>query len=243
MDYSNNTQMDDGDGLTFTGATRDSFTTDNTGVVCFTKGTAIRTPRGDVQVDRLRVGDLVSTLDNGLQRIRWIGTTTLGVEALAARPKQRPVLIQRGVLGVARDLLVSPQHGMMIGTDHLARATHLAKTTRGIRVAHGKKQVTYVHIMFDAHQIVFAEGVPSESFYPGPMALKMMSVSAREGVFAIWPNLRTASDRDAVARIYGSTARPFLLNREVAAAMSTDEAASRLLRARSIAPNVQAISA
>lgn len=214
-DYSNNDQMADGEGITFEGSNRDSFTTDNTGVVCFTSGTAILTPTGDVLIDDLQVGDLVCTMDNGPQRIRWIGTTHLGPADLAAHPKKRPVLIQRGYLGVERDLLVSPQHGILIGRDHLARATHLAQTQRGIRVANGKTQVTYVHILFDAHQIVFAENVPSESFYPGAMALKMMGNEARAQVFDLLPALSLMPDKAAVTNVYGPTARDFLRKRDL----------------------------
>ncbi|KIC34795.1 LamG-like jellyroll fold domain-containing protein [Leisingera sp. ANG-S5] len=76
---SDNTQFGAGDSLTFSGASADrsSFTTENTGVVCFTAGTAIRTPQGDQLVETLRPGDLVFTLDNGPQPTCWIGTRRL----------------------------------------------------------------------------------------------------------------------------------------------------------------------
>lgn len=214
-DYSDNDQFAPGEGITILGASADSssFTTENTGVVCFTTGTAIRTPQGDVLIDDLKVGDLVSTLDNGPQRVRWIGTTPLGASELAANPKIRPILISRGMLGAERDLLVSPQHGMVIGTDHLARATHLATTTQGIRIANGKKKITYVHLMFDAHQLIFAENIPSESFYPGPMALKMMKASARKEVFAILPELMNGVDKSSTLFAYGPTVREFIHKR------------------------------
>ena len=217
VDYSDNDQFVSSEGITFSGASADntSFTIENTGVVCFTTGTAIRTPRGDVLIDDLKLSDLVTTMDNGPQPIRWIGTTSLGAKDLFDNPKIRPVLIPRGVLGVQRNLLVSPQHGMMIGTDHLARATHLAKTTPGIRIANDKKKVTYVHLMFEQHQIIFAENVPSESFYPGPMALEMMDATARNEVFAMLPGLTKALDKEAVSRIYGPTAREFARKQEI----------------------------
>lgn len=217
VDYSNNAQFATGEGLFFLGATPDNntFTADNTGVVCFTSGTAIRTPDGDIAIEDLNVGDLVSTLDNGPQRIHWIGTTTFGPQELADNPRLRPVRIKRGVLGAARDLLVSPQHGMVVADNHLARATHLAETMRGVHVANGKKHVTYVHMMFETHQIVFAENAPSESFYPGPMALKMMSDTARQEVFEVLPGLDSAQDAECVKRIYGDTARTFVQKQEL----------------------------
>jgi Ca2+-binding RTX toxin-like protein len=214
-DYSDNDQFAPGEGITILGASADSssFTTENTGVVCFTTGTAIRTPQGDVLIDDLKVGDLVSTVDNGPKPLRWIGTTSLGASELAANPKIRPILISRGILGAERDLLVSPQHGMVIGADYLARATHLATTTKGIRIANGKKKITYVHLMFDAHQLIFAENIPSESFYPGPTALKMMNASTREEIFAILPELMSAEGKDSTLCAYGPTAREFIHKR------------------------------
>ena len=218
-DYSDNAQFGGGT-LTFTGAAADnsSFTRENTGVVCFTSGTAIRTPRGDVPIDELRVGDLVTTLDNGPQRIRWIGRRTLDKAALLANPDLRPILIRRGVLGAERDLLVSPQHGLLVGArgDHLARAKHLAQKTPGIRIAHGKRQVTYIHLMFDTHQIVFSENTPSESFYPGPMALRMMDSGPRAELFDLFPELSIArDDKQKVARIYGNTSREFIAKKQL----------------------------
>lgn len=217
VDYSNNTHFGDGS-LTFTGASADnsSFTSENTGVVCFTSGTAIRTPTGPVLIDNLSIGDLVCTMDNGPQPIRWIGRRTVNKAELAAQPDICPILIKRGILGVERDLLVSPQHGMLIdGGKQLARARHLAETTRGIRVARGKRSVTYIHLMFDTHQIIFAEDVPSESFYPGPMALRMLSNAARHEVFTLFPELSRALSKRAVASVYGHSVRGFMARRDV----------------------------
>lgn len=215
VDYSDNDEFGAGS-ITFTGASADntSFTQENVGVVCFTSGTAIRTPHGDVLIDDLNVGDLVTTMDNGPQRIRWIGMRNLNCAELAAAPNLRPILIQKGILGVERDLLVSPQHGMLIGND-LARAKHLVAGNRGIRVANGQHNVSYIHLMFDAHQIVFTENAPSESFYPGPMALSAKGELATEELFELMPDLRGVQNHRNAQRIYGTTVRPFAKRRSV----------------------------
>ncbi|WP_299417045.1 Hint domain-containing protein [uncultured Sulfitobacter sp.] len=210
VDYSDNDSFG-ANTMRFDGASADSssFTQENTGVVCFTAGTAIRTPHGDVLIEEMRVGDMVCTLDNGPQPIRWIGQRHLGAGFLAARPALRPILIQRGILGAERDLLVSPQHGVLIGQhgSHLARARHLAENSAGIRTAHGKREITYIHILFDAHQIIFAENVPSESFFPGKMALKMIGHAQLKEVTDLFPELSP----DATDQHHGfhSTARVF----------------------------------
>lgn len=187
--------------------------------ICFTSGTAIRTPAGDRLIDDLQVGDLVTTMDNGPQPIRWIGRKHLDRTALSAAPNLRPVLIRQGLLGVRRDLLVSPQHGMLLGRDNLVRAKHLANVPKSrIRVAHGKRQVTYIHLMFDAHQIVFVEGVPSESFYPGPMAQKMIEPEPMRELANLFPSVinRTANSA-SISCAYGEPARSFLPRRTLAA--------------------------
>ncbi|MGB7271351.1 MAG: Hint domain-containing protein, partial [Albidovulum sp.] len=210
VDYSDNSSFG-ANSLTFTGASADSssFTAENTGVVCFTSGTAIRTPAGDVLIDELKIGDLVVTMDNDPQRIRWIGRRTIGAQSLRARPKLRPVLINRGLLGCERNLLVSQQHGLLIGRsgDHFVRAKHLAQSVQGVRIAHGKRRVTYIHLMFDAHQVIFAENAPSESFYPGPMALQMMEAEQRAEMLALFPEVSVLEKRDT--NPYGQRARIF----------------------------------
>jgi Ca2+-binding RTX toxin-like protein len=206
VDYSDNTRFGAENSLTFTGASADnsSFTEENTGVVCFTAGTAIRTPQGDVLIDELRVGDLVCTLDNGPRPIRWIGRLTLNGQTLQDNPNQRPVLIKRGTLGAERDLLVSPQHGVVMGRtgDHLVRAKHLVGAMPGVRFARDKRKVTYIHLMFDAHQIIFAENIASESFYPGHMALSMLGRGALMEVLELFPdlagNLGTTRQQDLI---------------------------------------------
>ncbi len=212
VDYSDNSQFGTGS-LTFTGARSNSsfYTTENTGVVCFAAGTTIRTPRGEVPIEELQVGDLVCTLDHGPQPLRWIGRREVGREELAADPRLRPVLIPRGLFGASRDLLVSRQHALLIDADHLARALHLAEA-RGLpaRIAHGKRQVTYIHLMFDAHQIIFGNGVASESFYPGTSALEMLAPAARATMMAAFPALAAAEGPAQVAPLYGPTARPIL---------------------------------
>ena len=216
-DYTYNSKFEDGS-LKFIGVQAQHFTYDNTGVVCFGKGTAIRTPRGDVLVEDLRVGDLVTTMDNGPQKIRWINTRSYDARQMQKGSHLHPVLIKRGTFGAERDLLVSQQHGVLVGQsgDSFARAKHLADAAKGVRIAKGKKSVTYVHLMFDDHQVIFAENVPSESFYPGPMALTQMSKPHRAAFSKVLPALGTGRvSREEVAKVYGPTARVFLKKKQV----------------------------
>lgn len=214
VDYSDNEQFGSRS-MTVQGADASSYSYDNTGVVCFTSGTMILTPNGEVPIESLSPGDMVTTLDNGVQPIAWIGQRHCDIEDLMRDETLQPVLIREGVLGVQRDLLVSRQHAMLVDQDHFARAIHLVETMPGVRIAHGKREVTYIHLMFDAHQIIFAEGAPSESFYPGKMAMQMMSEDARSDLYRQFPRLVGCTENADVQRVFGETARPFVTKAEI----------------------------
>ncbi|AJE47295.1 Hint domain-containing protein [Celeribacter indicus] len=175
-------------------------------IPCFTPGTLIATPRGEVAVEDLRVGDKAITRDNGLQRIRWIGRRTLSAEALAAQPGLRPVLIRQGALGAGlpeRDMLVSPNHRMLVSNEKaallfeehevLVAAKHLTRI-EGIDTV-DVASVTYVHVMFDRHEVVLSDGCWSESFQPGDYTLDGIDAGAREEIFALFPELRDVDAR------------------------------------------------
>jgi len=188
-------------------------TTDPTAIVdvpCFTSGTMIRTPNGEVPIDQLRVGDLVVTKDNGPQKIRWIGSRVLDRKALLARPNIRPILIRKGLLGATADLLVSPQHGILTDGAHLMRAKHLAETPKSrVRVAHGKRAVTYIHLLFEAHQIIFSNGIASESLFPGSQALGSFEIAALRELFSLFPELQNFGLPGFQPNSFGELARPF----------------------------------
>ncbi|SMP30964.1 Hint domain-containing protein [Shimia sagamensis] len=186
------------------------------GIPCFTAGVMIATPNGEVPIDHLHVGDLVQTLDHGPQPIVWIGKRHLGLAELIAFPKLRPVFIREGALGNSRDMLVSPQHGMVTtqggDTPQLARAIHLARNGGpGFRIALGVQEVTYYHLMLERHEIIMADGAPTESFYPGPMAMGSLRTDERREITHLFPELLTLPGVSA----YGPTARGFLKSREL----------------------------
>ena len=192
------------------------------GIPCFTTGALITTPNGSMPIEHLRVGDEVQTLDHGAQPIVWIGKRHLTHADLLAFPKMRPVHIRAGALGNRCDMLVSPQHGMLTTQDgdtpQLARAIHLAcNGGPGFRVAYGVRDVTFYHLMFEQHEVIIADGTPSESFYPGPMAMGALTNEAQREIAQLFPDLLTRQ----TAAAYGPTARSFVKRR----ALSRDTAA------------------
>lgn len=169
---------------------------------CFARGTMIETAQGLRAIEDLAEGDLIVTRDNGLQALRWIGSVQLGAEALAANPKLRPIRIAAGALGEAvpaQDLLVSPQHRMLVrsriaqrmfGTSEVLVAAKQLVTIDGVDVAEDVAGVEYFHMLFDRHEVVIANGAESESLFTGPEALKMVGKAAREEIFTLFPELR-----------------------------------------------------
>lgn len=172
---------------------------------CFMVGTMIKTDHGEVAVEDLRENDMVLTKDHGLQPIRWIGSTKLTTAGLARKPKLSPIRIRAGALGAGLpklDLLVSPQHRILIrskiaqkmfSTDEVLVAAKQLVILDGIDVDTKIGAVEYYHILFDRHEVVFANGAETESLYTGPEALKAVGALAQEEIFALFPELR---DRD-----------------------------------------------
>ncbi|WP_282065035.1 Hint domain-containing protein [Aliiroseovarius marinus] len=176
-------------------------------VICFTTGSLILTDRGERPIEELRVGDMVVTRDHGLQPIRWIShTTTAGVGRLA------PIRIQEGAFGNHSALIVSPQHRMVYEgpqasllfaqPEVMIPAVHLLHS--GCATQTDVDSVTYYHVMFDTHQVIFANGAATESFHPGHQGLKAVDEAARDELFTLFPELRSEP------RQYGDTARMVL---------------------------------
>ena len=180
-------------------------------IVCFTPGTMILTETGERPIESLKPGDKVITRDHGAQPVRWVGTSQV-----PGRGKFAPVHIAPHVIGARRSLLVSPQHRVLFegydcqlyfGADEvLASATHLEDGVNVLRAP--CPLVTYIHLIFDAHEVIYAEGAATESFYAGDVGLAGISGHAREDLFTAFPALR--SDPQS----YGETARICLMPHE-----------------------------
>ncbi|WP_299590094.1 Hint domain-containing protein [uncultured Tateyamaria sp.] len=171
-------------------------------IICFTPGTRIATQKGEVAVEKLEAGDKVFTRDNGAQTLRWVGRRDLTPQEMLAHPEFQPVLIRKGALGNGlpeRDMLVSPQHRMLVNSDlaevmfHerevLIAAKHLTGLDGVDQVQTGA--VSYLHLMFDQHEVVLADGAWSESFQPGDHSLKGIGVDQRNEVLTLFPELET----------------------------------------------------
>lgn len=171
---------------------------------CFAAGTLISTPNGAVAVERLAIGDLVVTAQNGAMPIRWIGH-----RRFAAKGKLAPICIAKGALGNTRDLLVSPMHRLAISglpvaalfaqEEVLVPAEALLDGDRIYRKSGG--EVTYYHILLDSHEILLAEGAWAESLFldQDGSELSGFSKTARDEVLAIFPELEMTAARPVLS--------------------------------------------
>lgn len=184
--------------------------------ICFGAGTLIRTDKGLVPVELLRPGMMVMTRDAGPQPVIWAASSHIRASALAAAPHLQPIRIRQGTLGDGlpeRDLIVSPQHRMLVrsaialrmfGAAEVLVAAKSLLAIDGVEIAADQSDVTYVHFLLPEHHIVFAEGAESESLYTGAQALKTLGHAARRELAEIFPGILDA-DRPSP-----TTARPLV---------------------------------
>jgi hypothetical protein len=177
---------------------------------CYVAGTRILTERGEVAVERLRVGDRVITVagkSRVLQPIKWMGRRRLDLTTHPRPATAAPIRIGRGAFAdnvPARDLLVSPDHAIFVDGVLIAARQLVNRTT--IRQETGRASVDYFHVELDSHAILLAEGLPAESYLD----------TANRGFFSnsgdpltLHPDL--TEDRSELSRAAGACA-PFVVD-------------------------------
>jgi len=151
--------------------------------ICFADGTHLSTPSGPRKVESLKGGDLVLTADGQVKPLRWIFSKEWSAEDIAKKQNLAPVCISKGALGPGlplRDLCLSQQHRILVegpiaqrmfdAREVLIPAKALLPLP-GVYIKKPRSAVRYFHVMLDAHDVVIAEGLRSESLYLGPQAL------------------------------------------------------------------------
>lgn len=203
------------------------------GPVCFTLGTRLIGSDGaSVLIDDLKIGDRLLTTTNGVEEfktIRWIARRELSSDELRENRKLFPVRISAGALGAGlpeRDLVVSRQHRMLVRSkvaermfgqsEVLVSAVRLCPLP-GIFIDESVEAVTYVHILFDDHEILTAEGCETESLYTGPAAMQALAPEMREEVQTIFPELKSRSYLPTPARVIPKGSRQKQLINRIAA--------------------------
>lgn len=207
---------------TFTYTVEDEDGNSDVGIVtlttvapCFTLGTRIDTPKGPVPIEDLQAGDLVTTLDHGPQPVQWIGTSTrraIGSDA--------PIRIAAGALGAHQDLELSPQHRilmsaadaeLMFGTHEVLVKAKDLQNDHSIRRRADGQAVTYVHLLFERHEIICGNGLWSESYQFGDFSAEGFDIGCRDELLRLFPVLL-----DQISSGRFETARPSLKQFEAA---------------------------
>ena len=135
-----------------------------TSVLCFYPGTLLATPSGHGAVENLRAGDMVLTT-NGPLPVRWVGMSHVSTR-FADPLRVLPIRITAGALGEGlpmRDLLLSPDHALFLD-GVLIQAGAMVNGTSILREHDVPETFTYYHVELASHELLLAEGVPSESF-------------------------------------------------------------------------------
>jgi hypothetical protein len=198
---------------------------DDVTLPCFAAGTLIDTATGPKRVEDIQAGDRVLTRDSGFLPVKWAGARAVDAADLAQHPEFGAVFVPAGALGnglPARDLRVSPWHRLLVSGQRaelmfgehevLVAAIHLLGQNG---ITRELAPVTYVHLMFDTHQIIRSEGAWTESFQPGAKTLSSMDMAQRSELLALFPELANQSGQDAY-----TAARLTLSAREVKALLA-----------------------
>lgn len=182
--------------------------------VCFAAETMILTGQGERPVQNLKAGDLVQTVDHGLQPLRWIGQRRVSGHGNFA-----PICFAPGAVGNSRLMRLSPQHRILVsgwraellfGSEEvLIAAVHMLNGDTVYRQDFGT--IDYVHILFDRHEIVISDGCPTESFHPTEQTITLLDQAAQDEVLTLFPELGWC------AEAYGKAARRCLTDRETRA--------------------------
>lgn len=155
--------------------------------ICFEKSTKIHTPRGPVQAGRLEVGETVCTWSGRARDIKWIGRKTVPGEGPGA-----PVRFAKGAIGNYAPLKLSPQHRVLISAPEVELhygAPEVLVPAIALVDGHAvrqvkRREVQYVHILLNTHDILIAEGAPCESLMPGYRTRDIMSSADRAAIRA-----------------------------------------------------------
>lgn len=168
----------------------------------FVAGTRVATPMGYVAAETLSAGDRVLTADGRHAVLVWVGLTRLAAKGAAA-----PVRFDIGVMDNMRPLRLGQGHRVRVAgwqaellfdADAVLASAKSFVNGRDVVVDESGEMVTYIHLMFDRHEVVLAENVACETMQTGPDALRHLEDMAGQALIMSHPPMPSAADHAAV---------------------------------------------
>lgn len=177
-------------------------------LVCFLRGTLIGTPSGERSIETLKAGDLVLNTTGEPIPLRWIGSRVVSTIEVLLYPNLRPVMIDADHFGPGlphTPLGLSPQHRIVLtgwqvelffGCEEvLVPAGHLSSTVSSRTYA--ANPIEYFHLLFDQHELIWSNGLATESFQLGERGLISLNP---DDVANLLGSVETLADNDLMAR-------------------------------------------
>lgn len=189
------------------GASYFTQTAPNSGTIpCLVEGTLVQTEGGAKRVEDLVEDDLLETLSGEMKPLRKALRKSLNAKDLRANPKLYPICISAHSLGhglPTRDLWVSRQHRMLVQSPIVKRIFGVEAVLvpaikllalPGIYIDRSVRQLSYFHLLFDAHEVIFAEGAPTESLFLGEQTLNALPAQVLQEITALFPQFASAAN-------------------------------------------------
>ena len=134
---------------------------------CLLAGTRILTAHGEQLIENLQEGEQIKTHEGALKTIKWLCIQTINIKHPVNPLRRNPVCIKKGSLGhdfPKSDLYTSPGHamfvdGLLINAGALVNGVNIISTQP-------IEDFKYYHIELDSHELIIAEGCPTESYLP-----------------------------------------------------------------------------
>lgn len=191
---------------------------------CFVRGTLIATPDGEIAVERLKAGTVISSLNNGAVAVKWVGNRSIDPKTLDKPRNDLPIRILAGAIAEdmpSRDLYVSPDHCMFVNGSLVPAKLLINGTTVSQPIT--LNPVDYYHIELEQHDVIWANGAMAETYldlgnrhvFLEPGVLQFTSPKAYDAK-ACYPLAYSGPAVDA--------ARAIITEREVELGYETDEA-------------------
>jgi len=187
-------------------------------VACFVEGRIIQTSFVMVDVAEIRAGDHIVTLENGVQEVLWFGKSTL-----RGRGKLAPICFEAGAVGNSEELRLSPNHRvyfsnpmvqLYFGTNAaLVAAKSLVNGTTIKQVE--IDEITYFHILTAQHNVVFANGAPTETLFLGDSSRPALSRTALEELETLFLDFLKTTSKMTAAFPFLRTHEAYLLGASV----------------------------